>query len=910
MILPFIIAGLTTGSVYGLAGVGLVLTYKTSGVFNFAQGALATVAAYLFYTLHVQHGMAWPLAGFICVFVLGPVLGLLLEILARALANANLNTQVASTVGILLMVQAGVVLIYGTTVVRNIPPFLPGGTYDIAGTSVTSSQIVVFAVGVAATAALYGWFRLARGGVAMRGVVDNPELLDIAGTSPLRVRRLAWIIGSIFACASGVLLGPFINLDPTTLTFLIVSAFGAAAIGRFSNLPGTYIGGLALGIAASLCTKYFTSGVLSGLSSALPFLVLFVVLMVSPRRRLEDHVQAIPERSGGWTTPWPLQVIGGVALLIFLLFVPGFAGIHLTDWTEFLATTVLLLSLGLLTRTSGQVSLAHVSFMAIGVAGFSHLAVDHHWPWAVALVVAGLVAVPIGALLSIPAIRLSGLYLALTTFGFGILLQYMFYNENYMFGDLGLGVAVPIPSLSWLDLSSPNGYYYLVLAITLVVTVAVLGINFSRLGRLLRGLGDSATALATSGTSVNVTRVLVFALSAFLAAVAGVLGAGAIGQVSGDSYQPITSLVFFTLITISVGGTPWFAIVAAAGYALIPSYLPGTATSTVLQLIFGVIAVMVALSPASSRTLPSWLTGAVDAVFRPGARPVEADVPVQAAAATPSGPALTVTPAELAATGLHVQFGGLVAVDDVSFTVRTGQITGLIGPNGAGKTTVFNACSGLNKPNAGRVALNGRDLSRLGPAARARRGLGRTFQRMELFDSMSVRENVALGYEAGRAGLNPLRHLVSSGDHRRRAQAAAEEALRRCDLLPLAGRPAGALSTGQRRLVELARCLAGPYRILLLDEPSSGLDRLETARFGEILQQAVADKGIGILLVEHDVGLVASVCDEIYVLDFGKLIYAGSAADVLSSPVVQAAYLGTEDVAVAAGLGDEEQVES
>jgi branched-subunit amino acid ABC-type transport system permease component len=161
MILPFIIAGLTTGSVYGLAGVGLVLTYKTSGVFNFAQGALATVAAYLFYTVHVQHGMPWPLAGFICVFVLGPVLGLLLEILARALANASLNTQVASTVGILLMVQAGVVLIYGTTTVRNVPQFLPGGKYDIAGASVTSSQIVVFAVGVAATAALYGWFRLA-----------------------------------------------------------------------------------------------------------------------------------------------------------------------------------------------------------------------------------------------------------------------------------------------------------------------------------------------------------------------------------------------------------------------------------------------------------------------------------------------------------------------------------------------------------------------------------------------------------------------------------------------------------------------------------------------------------------------------------------------------------------------------
>jgi ABC-type branched-subunit amino acid transport system ATPase component len=181
---------------------------------------------------------------------------------------------------------------------------------------------------------------------------------------------------------------------------------------------------------------------------------------------------------------------------------------------------------------------------------------------------------------------------------------------------------------------------------------------------------------------------------------------------------------------------------------------------------------------------------------------------------------------------------------------------------------------------------------------------------MELFDSMSVRENVALGYEAGHAGLNPLRHLVSTGGHRRQARADAEEALRWCDLLPLADRPAGALSTGQRRLVELARCLAGPYRILLLDEPSSGLDRLETARFGEILRRAVAEKGIGILLVEHDIALVASVCDEIYLLDFGRRIYAGTAADVLSSRVVQAAYLGTEDVAAMAGLSDEGQVES
>ena len=895
--LPFIIAGLTTGSVYALAGVGLVLTYKTSGVFNFAHGALATVSAYLFYTLHVEHGMPWPAAAFICVFVVGPVLGLVFEQVTRRLGNVSLAIKVVSTVGVLLAIQAIVVIIYGTTETRTVPQYLPATAFHLGGAVVTLGQIIIFAVGAAATVALYVYFRVARTGVAMRAVVDDSALLDISGTSPIAVRRWAWMIGVTFASASGVLLVPFINLDSITLTFLVVAAFGAAAIGAFRSLPLTYLGGLVIGIGAALSSEYFTSGLLSGLSASLPFVVLFVVLMVSPRRWLAERTAVLHRDRAEWTAPWPVQAFFGLILLVILCLVPGFAGIHLADFSQFLAMTILFLSLGLLVRSSGQVSLCHVSFMAIGVCAFAQLAVGLHWPWFLALLVAGAIAMPVGALLAIPAIRLSGLYLALATFGFGLLMQYMFYTENFMFGSTGIGVQVPMPDFPALGLDgSDTSYYYLCLVLTILVTAVVILIGRSRLGRLSRALADSPRGLATTGTSVNVTRVLVFCLSAFLAAIAGVLAAGAIGQASGDSYPPIQSLVYFALVIITLGGAPWYALTAAAGLMIVPSYLSSVNTSNWLQVIFGVTAIGYAMTPPRLKGMPPGLAQRIDQLVRrqPAGTGPSAGPP-RAAVAAP-----TVSGGSLQARDIRVRFGGLVAVDGVSVEAPPGRITGMIGPNGAGKTTMFNACSGLITPSGGQVVISGNSVSRLGPAARARRGLGRTFQQMELFDSLTVRENVELGAEGGNAGPNPVRHLTSTPRTRRLVRDRASEAIARCDLTELAERTAGSLSTGQRRLVELARCLAGPFRILLLDEPSSGLDRAETARFGEILQRAVADRGIGILLVEHDMALVTDICDFVYVLDFGRPVFQGTAAEVMSSPVVKAAYLGDDEVERAA----------
>jgi ABC-type branched-subunit amino acid transport system ATPase component len=250
--------------------------------------------------------------------------------------------------------------------------------------------------------------------------------------------------------------------------------------------------------------------------------------------------------------------------------------------------------------------------------------------------------------------------------------------------------------------------------------------------------------------------------------------------------------------------------------------------------------------------------------------------------------------------GLRVAYGGNVAVDNVSFEAPIGRITGLIGPNGAGKTTTFNACNGLVPAARGRISLFGTDVTRRGAAARARLGLGRTFQQVQVCAGMTVADNVALGAEIAMVGRNPFRQFLATRSERRAAAERTRAALATCGIEDIADRQAAVISTGQRRLLELARVLAGDFALLLLDEPSSGLDEHETEQFGAILSRIVADGTRGALLIEHDMALVMSVCDYIHVLDFGTMIFEGTPDEVRASEAVRKAYLGEEPVDEAA----------
>jgi ABC-type branched-subunit amino acid transport system ATPase component/branched-subunit amino acid ABC-type transport system permease component len=901
--LPFIVIGLATGAAYGLAGIGLTLTYKTSGIFNFGYGAVAALVAFCFYLLHVDHGFPWGAAAAVSLLVFAPVMGLVLELLARSLEGASETIKVVATVGIILIVES-IGLLWHSVNPPTFPHFLPLSTVRILGVNVTWEQIILFLVSALAAAVLYWFFRSVRAGIVMRGVVDNPDLVSMSGESPVRVRRWAWIIGSVFAGVAGLMLAPSQLLDGVTLTTVVFAAFGAAAIGYFSNLPLTFVGGLLVGIASALVSKYAaTISWMGGLPPALPFVILFLVLIVVPRRLLAQRPQAAtrPARRS-YHAPVRIRLVAGAIAVGLLAMVPTWQAGYVAVWSNALIDMILFLSLGLLVRRSGQISLCHLAFAAVGAAAFGHFAGLDGMPWLLALALATLVAVPVGALLAIPAVRVSGVFLALATLGFGILVEQVFYTRSFMFGQSTLGIRAPRPQVSigsW-DLSSDKGFYYLLLLITVLVVITITVISHGRLGRLLEALADSPVALETHGATSSVLKVIVFCIASAMASLAGALTAMLFHFGVGTYFPAFNSLTLVALVVIITVGDPWYAVIAAVGYTVIPAYVTGENTSNVLTLVFGLGAATAAYGtqaaglPASVRRFLDRLGGR----RAPAAVPVPATVPSAIGRVAPAGdmqtlePEPAIAPHGLEVRDLAVRFGGVAAVSDVTMTARMGAITGLIGPNGAGKTTTFNVCSGLLRPNSGHVLLHGADVTTDGTAQRARRGLGRTFQRTELFNRLTVRQNIAMGREASMAGRNPVAQLFGSRRANRIVAAATDDALATTGTARIADVQVGLLPIGQRRLVELARALAGPFDVLLLDEPSSGLDGRETEDFGRVLRAVAQERGCAIFLVEHDMTLVREICDTVYVLDFGTLIFDGTPEQMQLSDEVRAAYLG------------------
>lgn len=895
-LLPFIVTGLVTGMIYGLAGTGLVLTFKTSAIFNFGHGAILTAAAMVYYWLRFTLHWDWKIAFVATVFIAGPIFGLLMERVARTLSRQPTPMKILGTVGLTVAVPSLCLLFYPASnkglFIDRVPglPFSNRKEYKwrIFDINIFGDQIVIAVIAVVAVAALYALFRYTRLGATMRAAVDDPDLLDLLGTNPIGVRRVAWMIGCMFAALSGILILPLVGLQPYNLTFLAMYAFGAAAIGGFTSIPVTFLGGLMIGIVQDLIgyqvSKYHWQS-LNGLSDALPFLILFIVLLVLAKNKLSPRSDAESRPPVQWHGSPRLRVGVGVFILGLLALVPNLVGGKLAYYSFGLCTAILVLSLGLLIKTSGQVSLCHATFAGIGGLAFSRLTVEAHVPWLIALPLAGLIVVPIGALVALPAIRLHGVYLALATFGFGILVTRLFFAQTWMFKIFAGGRKVPAPFGS----GDAHTRYYVILAVFAVSAIAITIITQSRLGRMLRGMSGSPTAVSTLGLSTNVTKLIVFCCSAFFASIAGVMFGMQLTVIDGatTNFQPYYSLVLVAILGLAPFREPWYAIVAAISMVL-PAYFDGARTPNVLNALFGTFAILIALRGGHSSMGPKLrkIFDRFQERTKSATIAVNDDDFVQYTTA-PSTLGLEIE-------NLTIDFGGLRAVNDVCLSVPVGRITGLIGPNGAGKTTTFNAVSGINRDVIGRLTFNGSDIGTRGPAARGRLGIGRTFQRMDLADELSVTDNVNLGHESALAGQNIFRQLYATSSERQRTHCSTRSALELCGITHLADHQAGELSTGERRLVELARCLAGEFDVLLLDEPSSGLDRSETLRFADVLQRVVSDRGCGILLVEHDMSLVMNVCQYIYVLDFGHLIFEGDATTVSASPLVRAAYLGSE----------------
>jgi branched-subunit amino acid ABC-type transport system permease component len=613
-----IVAGVTTGAIYALAGLGLVVTYKTSGVFNFAHGAIGIFVAFTFDWLREDIGLASLPALLVCVLAIGPALGAGIErLFLRRLDGASASTFVVVSLGLLVAAQGATDLVFGS-VSRSIEPFLPTSTFGLGGVRVGWDQACIVAIAAAAGLLLYQLFRQTQLGLAMRAVVDDGPLTDLVGVDGARIRTGSWMLGAGFASLSAILIAPIIGLDAAILTLLIVRAFAAAAVGRLVSLPLTFAGGIGIGVLESLSTKLAVGHPsLGGLPPSVPFVVLFAVLLLARRGRFVEVVH--DRRSGAQAPPLPaLRPVVPVAVLVGLALLPSRLGsADLLTATSTVVFFLLFVSLRLLVGLSRQVSLSHAVFVALGASTLANL-VDAGVPYLPALGLAGLVLVPLGAVVALPAIRLSGLFLALATFGFGILVQSLVFTTSLAFGDDGV-VTITRPELLGVSLRGDRGFYFFALAIVAAGVLLAEAVTRSRLGRVLRAIADSPTATESLGLRVTTARVAAFCLSAFLAGVAGGLLGTLFGSVNATTFGFNQSLLWLTVLVTAGAASLAGSGIAAALLIALPALVSSSLITDYQPVVFGLLAVLLAQSSdglVSVGTSPRWGRWAAAAAWR------------------------------------------------------------------------------------------------------------------------------------------------------------------------------------------------------------------------------------------------------------------------------------------------------
>ena len=400
---PFIAVGIATGAIYGIAGLGVVLTYKTSGVFNFAHGAIAMAGAYCYYTLTVTYGSPPWLAMLFTVVVFGAGMGVALDkVLFRRLLATNPAAAIAASIGLLVFVRAVILLTYGGDS-KPVPDFLPHDIIEFGPVNFGVNQLIIVGLAAATSLALAVFFRATIVGKAMRAVVDNRDSAELVGIDSAGVVTIGWIIGCAFAAFSGVLLAPLVGLDTLTVPVLVMHAFAAAVMAGLVSMPLAFGAAVTLGVAESVTTKLVANVYsLSGLSQSLPFLVMFVVLFFARGKLFAPRTTTTGVRgrgAGGWK---PLSRPSAAVLVVVAVGVPLVAsGSRLVTLTNAVVFVTLFASLNLLVGLSRQVSLCHAAFAALGAMFFSHFTGD--MPFPLALLLAGVCVVPFGA--SSPSVR-------------------------------------------------------------------------------------------------------------------------------------------------------------------------------------------------------------------------------------------------------------------------------------------------------------------------------------------------------------------------------------------------------------------------------------------------------------------------------------------------------------------------
>lgn len=566
--------------------------------------------------------------------------------------------------------------------------------------------------------------------------------------------------------------------------------------------------------------------------------------------------------------------------------------------------SVACLGLNIVLGYTGQLSLAQAAFWGVGAYSSAILTTKLGWNVWAAMPAAFAVAACFGVLLGIPTLKLSGHYLAMTTIGFGIILQLILINTIWLTNGSDGIAQIPSPWLGPIQLNEPTSFFYVAAFSLLLLTWATIRLKGSRVGRALQAIRENEMAAETMGIDTTFFKVMAFALSAAYGGFGGALFAHSGSHyISPDTFSFDQSVVLLAMAVLGGNGSAVGAIVGATLLSLVPevlrflkdSYMMFYAASIVAIMVFmpGGIASLVYTLPMSRSLREWWASGTATARQLAQAGSTNPP-PVSPPPAPVTGGSVT-NGALLSITGLAKHFGGLKAVDGVDMQIRTGEIQALIGPNGSGKTTILNMLSGLYVPTAGQVVFDGTPITGKRPHSITAEGMARTFQNIRLFGDLTVLDNVMIGQHCrSRAGL--VRSVLQPPSQQKEESVMRQKALEVLEFVGLRGKEfaqAKSLPYGQQRLLEMARALASDPKLLLLDEPAAGLNAAETETMVELLFR-IRELGITILLVEHDMSLVMNVSDHITVLNFGKKIAEGSAEQIESNQEVIDAYLGTE----------------
>ena len=922
----FFVLGLSVGAVYAALTMGIVLTYQGTGVINFAAAAMATVPLYVYSDLKageltlpipwlpsysLDPPPTWVAA--LIALAVAAIMGALVQVLvSRPLRTAPVLAKVVAAVGMMLTLQAGIALKYGTEA-RPVATLLPTGSVKIGGATVPVDRLWLIGLVVVLGGALAIWFRRSRTGLAIQAAAENERAASFARLSPQTLGMVTWVLATVFVAFIMVMAGPAIGvLSPGNLTLLVVPALAAALIARLSSLWVALVGALALGVVQSelqflSSTKsWWPEWAKQGLLDAVPFIVIVVTLFLLGRSipmRGEDIRSSLP----------PVILPRNRPLVIAFLFVAGIAVLSLTSGgyrygiITSLASALIALSLVVLTGMVGQISLAQAAFA--GVAGLALTKFDTGMPFPFSMLLAALIAAVAGVIVGLPALRIRGAQLAVVTLAAAVTLEkFVFGNPQILKPTANL---IPNPKIFGIDLAVRSGrniarlgFGVFVLVVVTIAFVLVGNLMRAGTGRKLLAVRSNERAASSIGIGVAGAKLSAFGLASFLAGLGGALIGYSRGQLSPESFGVFVGLTFLAITYLGGITSASGALVAGALSALgivfvifdrnlhLGKYY---ALFSGLSLIITVILNPVGIAGKTRSDFNNMLAKrrAKKGIEEAPAPTLGAELGVEEAIEelAPSTAARAIGDVVLRTDDVSVTYGGLRAVDRVTIEVREGEIVGLIGPNGAGKTSFIDAITGFT-PAEGQVYLAGESLEDAPAHARARKGLVRTWQSVELFEDLSAENNVRVGDDIGNDGWKFVTDSVRPNPP---PSPAVRDAIALMGLEDVSARKPSELPLGRQKRLGVARSLALKPKVLLLDEPAAGLDTSESAAFGEHLRQ-IAGTGVACLLVDHDMHLVLGVCDRIYVIEFGKQIASGRPDEVRRDPAVIAAYLGSESL--------------